>query len=133
MTLASHVLKLLEVKDSAPGEDVRDKIKDFFTKNPNPDDSKVHNFASSLGIDPDEFEKSIYQLLSGLLSKGMARKAKITPDKVDSKELAMGIKVETEHTDDSDLAQRIALDHLAEIPDYYTRLDKMEKEAKSNG
>ncbi len=34
-----------------------------------------------------------------------------------------------EHTDDRDLAMRIALDHLAEIPDYYTRLKKMERKA----
>ena len=44
----------------------------------------------------------------------------------------MGIKVEMEHVDDESLAREIALDHLFEIPDYYTRLDKMEKEAKKD-
>jgi hypothetical protein len=41
----------------------------------------------------------------------------------------MGIKVEMEHTTDPLIAKRISLDHLSEIPDYYTRLAKMEKEA----
>jgi len=41
----------------------------------------------------------------------------------------MGIKVEMEHTTDKTLAERVAKDHLTEIPDYYTRLDKMESEA----
>ena len=47
------------------------------------------------------------------------------------KELKSGAKVEMEHTDDKTKAEEIAMDHLAEMPDYYTRLEKMEKEAKS--
>jgi hypothetical protein len=42
----------------------------------------------------------------------------------------MGIQVEFEHTDDFSIAKFIAKDHLAEIPDYYIRLKKMEDEAK---
>ncbi|KKK54127.1 hypothetical protein LCGC14_3087880, partial [marine sediment metagenome] len=49
----------------------------------------------------------------------------------DSDELAKGIEVEKEHTDDENLAEEIAKDHLKEIPDYYTRLRKMEDEAKA--
>lgn len=44
-------------------------------------------------------------------------------------ELKKGIKVEQEHTDNAEMAKEIALDHLAELPDYYTRLDDMESEA----
>jgi len=51
---------------------------------------------------------------------------------VDQKQLEMGIKVEYEHTTNEDIATRIALDHLSEIPDYYARLIKMEKEAKGD-
>lgn len=43
------------------------------------------------------------------------------------KQLAKGIKVETEHTKDLALAREIALDHLGEYVDYYDRLEKMEK------
>ena len=46
----------------------------------------------------------------------------IVDNDVDMDELKMGMKHETEHTDDKKLAMRLALDHLIEIPDYYTRL-----------
>ena len=46
-----------------------------------------------------------------------------------SQQIMIGIGVEMEHTDDPKIALEIAMDHLTEIPDYYTRLDKMEKEA----
>jgi len=42
----------------------------------------------------------------------------------------MGIKVEMEHTTNPVIARTIAKDHLDEYPDYYTRLTKMEREAK---
>lgn len=48
----------------------------------------------------------------------------------DPTELAMGIEVEKEHTDTLETAKAIAKDHLAEIPDYYTRLKKMEEESE---
>ncbi len=47
-------------------------------------------------------------------------------------ELQKGMKVEKEHTNDDQEAKKIALDHLAEIKDYYTRLIEMEDEAKSD-
>jgi hypothetical protein len=37
-------------------------------------------------------------------------------------ELAMGIKVEMEHTDDPKKAEKIAMDHLKENPSYYSQL-----------
>ena len=46
------------------------------------------------------------------------------------KQLEMGIPIEHEHTQDKVLATDIALQHLDEIPDYYTRLKKMEASAK---
>jgi hypothetical protein len=46
------------------------------------------------------------------------------------KQLQAGIKIEREHTNDTHLAMSIALQHLDEIPDYYTRLKKMEASAK---
>jgi len=45
-------------------------------------------------------------------------------------QLEMGIPIEHEHTRDKVLATDIALQHLNEIPDYYTRLKKMEASAK---
>ena len=46
------------------------------------------------------------------------------------KQLDMGEPIEHEHTKDHTLAMDIALQHLDEIPDYYTRLKKMEADAK---
>ena len=55
----------------------------------------------------------------------------VPDEKFDAEQLAMGVKVEMEeHTDDPELAKQIAKAHLAEIPDYYTRLAKMEADAK---
>jgi hypothetical protein len=42
-------------------------------------------------------------------------------------QLKKGIKVELEHTTDRNVAAEIALDHLNEFPDYYDRLEKVEK------
>jgi hypothetical protein len=52
-----------------------------------------------------------------------------TEDKVDLEELRIGMAIELEHTNLPEVAKQIALDHLAEIPDYYTRLVDMEDEA----
>ena len=46
------------------------------------------------------------------------------------KQLDMGAPIEHEHTNNQKLAVEIALQHLDEIPDYYTRLKKMEADAK---
>lgn len=56
----------------------------------------------------------------------IAKKFDIEVSKL-KRELNMGVKVEMEHTKNRATAKDIAMDHLSEIPDYYTRLDKMEK------
>jgi hypothetical protein len=58
---------------------------------------------------------------------------------VDLEQFRMGLAIELEHGkrdpktdvtgDDLLITGKIALAHLREIPDYYTRLDRMEKEA----
>jgi ADP-dependent phosphofructokinase/glucokinase len=64
------------------------------------------------------------------IKKGLAFDKKFTEFDADPDELKKGIKIELEHTDDENIAKEIALDHLAEIPDYYTRLVSMEKQAE---
>jgi hypothetical protein len=62
--------------------------------------------------------------------------------KIDLEQFRMGLSVELEHgshfgedtnvtKDDPQFTGRIAWAHLKEIPDYYTRLAKMEAEAES--
>jgi hypothetical protein len=46
------------------------------------------------------------------------------------KQLEIGIKSESEHTKDLELAKEIAIDHLYEFPNYYSELDKMEEKLK---
>jgi hypothetical protein len=58
---------------------------------------------------------------------GISKKFKVEISKLE-KELTKGIKVELEHTKDKTIAKDIAMDHLSEIPDYYTRLEKLEKD-----
>jgi hypothetical protein len=67
------------------------------------------------------------------VNAGRAYEKGIKEENVDAKELEMGIAVEKEHTSNLDVAKRIALDHLAELKDYYTRLAKMEEEGKKAG
>ncbi|MBD3262496.1 MAG: hypothetical protein GF334_12660, partial [Candidatus Altiarchaeales archaeon] len=56
---------------------------------------------------------------------GMAEGKK--PSDFDARQMAMGIKVEMEHTDNREIAKEIAMDHLMEDPKYYTHLLRMEK------
>jgi len=65
----------------------------------------------------------------------------ITWDKFDPEQFRMGLDVELEHgladphtnvsDDDALTTGKIALAHLNEFPDYYDRLEKLEKEARA--
>jgi len=65
------------------------------------------------------------------MSEGEAAKRGISADDVDPDQLDMGIHVEMEHTNNPAIAEKIALDHLAESDQYYTYLEEMEKGFKS--
>lgn len=45
-------------------------------------------------------------------------------------QIKKGKKIESEHTDDEEKQTEIATDHVSEFPDYYDRIDKMEKAAE---
>lgn len=57
---------------------------------------------------------------------------RVNPDIFDQKQLSLGKKIEHEHTSKTKEAVEIAKDHLSEIPDYYTRLMRMEKNAEKS-
>ena len=59
----------------------------------------------------------------------IAKKHKISIDSMEN-QLKKGIKIEMEHTTDKGEAEIIALQHLDELPDYYDRLIKMEKQSE---
>ena len=56
------------------------------------------------------------------LNEAKYKKPELHPNQIHPGELRMGIRVEMEHTDDPKKAEKIALDHLAENPFYYTAL-----------
>jgi hypothetical protein len=80
-----------------------------------------------------EVEKMADEMRDGEEPEGMAAEKGVSEKDVDSDELKMGIEVEQEHTNDVDQARKIALDHLAEFPKYYTELKKMEKKLGKAG
>jgi len=73
-------------------------------------------------------------------AKEIGEKLGIKWDKFDVEQFRMGLDVELEHgtrnpktnvtNDNALMTGKIALVHLNEFPDYYTRLEKMEKEAE---
>lgn len=79
------------------------------------------------GASPQEKGKVRRRKFSRLDIVSGGKGDKLSESDVDPEQLAMGIRVEMEHTNDERLAKEIALDHLAEFPDYYTRLKKVEE------
>ena len=77
-----------------------------------------------------KFDLYVESCLNGL-AKGkslntIAKKHK-TNVSVLKKQLSKGMNVEMEHTKKKSAAKKIAMDHLFEDPEYYTKLAKMEK------
>lgn len=102
---------------------LRAEIIKFFKSNPEPTDVQMHALADRLQLEAPELERLVYSILSGIISGGISG-GKDNP--VDQAELDMGIAVEAEHTKDTAIAEKIARDHLAEDPKYYTKLKEME-------
>ncbi len=73
-------------------------------------------------------------------AKRIGEALRIDWSKFDVEQYRMGLDVELEHglvdphtnvtNDDPMMTGKIALAHLNEFPDYYTRLEKMEREAE---
>jgi hypothetical protein len=73
-------------------------------------------------------------------AKAIGEQLGISWDKFDLEQFRAGLGVELEHgtvnqtsnvtNDDPLMTGKIALAHLAEFPDYYTRLAKLDQEAK---
>lgn len=127
MDIAKFKQSIIEQLDENVEKMIKMKIIDFFVANPYPDDDKIHAFAEEMGIDKHKFEAIIYSILSSFLCEGRSKNFK---GEYNPQELQMGIEVEMEHTTCPLVSRKIAFDHLAEFNDYYSRLGKMEKDAK---
>jgi len=117
------------IKEAEVNLDILPHVMSFFKNTPAPSESDIARFCQEEGIDQEEFKAQTYRTLGDFVGFGRAVKEGLTEDQVDPHELEMGIDVEYEHTRCPVLSKRISLDHLTEIPDYYTRLDHMEKQA----
>lgn len=123
------------VKSIVAQANIKSEVIKFFNSLDEVTDKKLHEWASQKGYNVHEVETIIYGLAKKFvtfLSNGRANEKGVNKNDVDKKQLEMGINVEKEHTPDVDVAQRISLDHLAELSDYYTRLNKMENEDKKS-
>lgn len=71
-------------------------------------------------------EKLIGGKSAGMSLEDIAKKHNVDIE-VLKKQFEKGIKVESEHTKEKEIAEEIAKDHLFEMADYYDKLEKMEK------
>lgn len=117
------------------------KIKGL-TQSPNPHEAKAAE--GKLGVQLPKFNEEtslVNKILSEMLEdkpgcktkkakslEDIAKKHKVSVDSLE-KQLEKGMDIEMEHTTSKKKARIIALHHLEEIPDYYDRLIKMEREA----
>lgn len=122
------------IKYLKESKDVSTELLDFLQKNIDPSDNEIHSLAEKLNVEPDDLDAMIYSLSTDFWANGRYNE-KGKNIQFDEKELAAGIKVEMEHTSNKIMAERIAKDHLTEIPGtgkgdgYYSLLKKMETDA----
>lgn len=101
---------------------------DKWGENPMPYDKE---FKESIG-DEQGVDDNVEQIVNNkeetgdLLAGGLADNE--SPKSFDPEQLAIGLKVEMEHTDNPMIAIEIVMDHMIENSDYYTHLNKMEKD-----
>jgi len=87
---------------------------------------KVKDFLSEVLKNKKEPNKIKGGLSDKLSVEDIAKKHGVEVNHIKS-QLKMGLSVEMEHTDDPKKALEIAMDHMVESPDYYTKLKEMEE------
>jgi hypothetical protein len=113
-----------------PHDNVLDKLVTYFqSKNGKVSSADIQLLARKTKQSEDKMFEAALELLGALL-KGVGKHKDVPDAEFDQEQLAKGVQVEREHTNNEYVAKLIAKDHLKEVPDYYTRLAKMEKGAK---
>ena len=102
-------------------------VVDHIAKYPKVNATALTEFCQKHDLTVRDFSATMYELLSSLLTEGASKNFQGTYNYA---QMDMGVSIEMEHTTCSLIAMKIARDHLAEIPDYYTRLIAMETKAK---
>ena len=139
-------LRIYRIANSLVAQNEAMKISDnakevagFLDESPKPTVVKFHAWAEEEGYEVSTMEAAGYELGTLFVSfmlYGRANDKHISAEDVDKQELAMGRKIEMEHTNNVAVAERIALDHLSEASNtaplkYYTALKLMEKMIES--
>jgi hypothetical protein len=109
----------------------KNTIIDFFYSTPNRSLNQLNQIAEENTLGEDiNVENLVFEIVDDYIKflKG-GRWNENGMQSVDENELKLGIIIESEHTSNLDDIKRIALDHLTEIPDYYSRLINMKLEA----
>ena len=108
------------------------------TENDMEEEAPVNNIGSNniAGINPPAgpaplAASQLHGIATGYSPEAIAKKHGVSLKHV-NKQLEMGTEVEQEHTDNAATARKIAMDHVLEDPDYYTKLRKMEHGDKKN-
>ena len=119
------------ISKTAEEQSLAKDLMEFFEQHHNPSDESFHRWAEERGHDVERAEEMAYRLASiasSILNHGKAKQEGTTEKDVDQEQLRMGIEVEKEHTNDEDVARRVALDHLSEPGQsrYYSKLKEME-------
>lgn len=104
-----------------------DEVLLFFRENPSASRLDLLALDKALGVSKEEIENLEFELCKALCSK-IGKHVNHGEETVDKGELEKGVQHEMEHANDQYIARLIALDHLYEIPDYYTRLEKIDKD-----
>jgi len=93
----------------------------------------VEKYLAALHANANESISEINTIKGGKADKmsveDIAKKFNVSVEKIKA-QIKKGIEVEKEHTNDKEKATEIAMDHVSEFPDYYDRIQKMEKGAE---
>jgi len=134
-TLGKHDQPVLFLTEGDPYRDLLEKLKEVA-------EYKYASFRPHISVttNVDEFKGKVSAIVISVngeikdrydfkhkdrIPGGLSDKKK--PSDFDSKKLAAGTKVESEHTSDPGIAEEIAMDHLTEDPNYYEKLKTVEK------
>jgi len=111
-------------------EDLEQILKDDVSINVD----EVIAYLVDMGIDfanEEEIDENVNTLVGGLADnltlQDIANNHNVSIEELES-QLELGIKVETEHTNNYEQSIEIAMDHLTEDPNYYTKLATIESE-----
>lgn len=129
MDILNKIQSYIKEEEIYINYNTNEEIYNFLLNNPTPNIDDIQELADKLSLDVESLTLYAWKFLGSFCAYGYYNESGKDADKFDTEELMKGIEIEMEHTNDEFIARRIAYDHLAEISDYYTRLEILEKDA----